>query len=227
MEDRANEGKKSPLDDIINHMTAEWHSYGLPPNAPSQAPAPHGSHVWPNWQGQGQPGQTLGQAVTPSSGQGPGQGSGVGPGRPFFMLGGEPSLPVFFQADQPPPGYQVDPQAGKAQEFFNQPHTASASSDGNDLGGTMVDIGGGNFVKVRYSGGHGGTVNPQYLPVNTSSTVLPPPLENILPLSNQTDSNLHSGNYGLFRDVPSQQVSLAYVEGIKIKVSSDFSFFNF
>ncbi|XP_026288000.1 homeotic protein female sterile [Frankliniella occidentalis] len=212
MEEHANEGKKSPLDDIINHMTADWHTYGLPPGGgggPAQAPAPHSSHVWTNWHAQG-------QTAASNTGQVPGQGTGpTRQPQPYFMMGGgEPTLPVFFQADQPPPGYPVDPQAGKAQDFFSPTlQTTAQQSDGNDLGGTMVDIGGGNFVKVRYSGGHGGTVNPQYLPVNAGSTVtnvLPPSLDNILPLSNQSDSSRQhaplANNYGLFRELQPQQL---------------------
>ncbi|KAK3922286.1 DnaJ-like protein subfamily C member 14 [Frankliniella fusca] len=211
MEDHANEGKKSPLDDIINHMTADWHTYGLPPGGgggPAQAPAPHSSHVWTNWHGQG-------QTATPNPGQVPGQGTGQArQPQPYFMMGGgEPTLPVFFQADQPPPGYPLDPQAGKAQDFFSQPIQTAVPTDGNDVGGTMVDIGGGNFVKVRYSGGHGGTVNPQYLPVSAGSTVtnvIPPSLDNILPPTNQSESSRQhttlGNNYGLFRELPSQQL---------------------
>ena len=216
MEDRASEGKKSPLDDIINHMTAEWHTYGLPPGQ-SQPPG-SGSHVWTNWHGQGQP-----QPVAPSSGALPGTGPGRQP-QPFYMIGGgEPSLPVFFQADQPPPGYEVDPAAihrsGKSQDFLHQPiQSATGHSDGNELVGTMVDVGGGNYVNVVYSGGHGGTVNPQYLSVNSGSAVnnvLPPgvlesSLENMLPQANQNDPNRQhsqlSNNYGLFRDLPPHQV---------------------
>lgn len=218
MEDRASEGKKNPLDDIINHMTSEWHSYSLPPGGPGpgQAAAPHGSssHVWPGWHG-------AAPVAVPSPVQGPGHngpGPGAAPGRPtqpYFMLGGaEPNLPVFFQADQPPPGYQVEPQAVKGQDFFSQSIQASPQPDSNELVGTMVDVGGGNFVNVRYSGGHGGTVNPQYLSVGSSSSVsnvLPPSLDDILPHSNPNESSRQQcplpANYGLF--TPPQQVSSA------------------
>ena len=229
MEERANEGKKSPLDDIINHMTAEWHTYGVPPG---QAPGPH---MWTNWHGQAQP-------AAPSSGQVPGPGPGRHPKSYYLMGGGEPSLPVFFQADQPPPGYEVDPGAirrsSKTQDFMNQPIQPSTAQNDNstELVGTMVDVGGGNFVNVVYSGGHGGTVNPQYLSVNSSSAVtnllhpgvLEPALDNMLPHSNQSDPSLQhrqlSNNYGLFRDHPSQQVrfDICSTKFISKKFSSQF-----